>query len=328
MKKYIVMLLLLAFTSGFAQQQVSVKSAKPIVPAGFCVSSDALILYNMINDFRRSNKLPVIPLSKSLCYVAIVHITDLQVSGMVENGCGLHSWSDKGVWKACCYSKDAGRVSCMNNKPKELTGYLGAGYEIAFWDEERATPLGAMELWRTTDVVQNMLLNHDKWQSKQWKAMGVAIKGGFAIVWLGDKADTPQDMAICDTDSLVIKGKTPATAVSSSNAAGPANKPVTEKVSTVDKKKAAPAGEKAANTPANPDKPGDKFYLVIASMRDENAAKDEVQRLQNKGFTEAAIQKGENLFRITLGVYSSRDDAARRRDELANEFKGIWILRQ
>jgi cell division septation protein DedD len=329
MKRYFLILLFFSFTGLFAQEKEKAKPVKPAVPADFCITSDALILFNMINDYRRSNNLPLIPLSRSLCYVASTHASDLRTSNSVSNGCGLQSWSSNGNWKPCCYAKDPSHAACMSNKPKELTGYPGSGYEIAYWDEEKATPSGAIELWRSTVIAQNVLLNRDKWQSKQWKAMGVALLQGYAIVWLGDKTDAVADLALCGTDSLVQKGKAPLAAANVEKKAAPVKKTVSEKpVSPEAKKVPDPAKIKEIPTEQQPDGTGTRFFIIVASMRDENTAKEEVIQLQKRGFTQAAIQKGENVYRITVGEFTNRDDAQKRRDELASEFKGIWILRQ
>lgn len=310
-----------------AQVKVAARPVKPSVPADFCITSDALVLYNMINDFRRSAKQPIIPLSRSLCFVAAKHLTDLTSTNSQDNGCGLHSWSDKGNWKPCCYSKDPLRNECMNTKPKEIAGYPGLGYEIAYWGEETTTPAGVMEIWRNTAISKNIFLNLDKWQSKQWKAAGVAIGGGYALVWLGDKTDSPGDMLICGTDSLVLKSQTTASnTIDKPGTASQAPKEQPEKN----------AGTKTAETIKEvnlQDDPGSQpksehFYLVVASLRDEQMAAEQVKKLKSQGFLNANVIKGDNVFRVIVGEFSNRDEAQKQLNKLSRDFKGIWILRQ
>ena len=328
LKSYLAILLLLASFSVYAQENSVSKETKPVVPAEFCISSDALILFNMINDFRRSNKLPVIPLSRSLCFVATLRIDDLRSANAAENDCGVHSWSDKGNWKSCCYSKDPARIACMSNKPKELTGYQGSGYEVVYWSEETAIPIAAMELWRSTPISESVFLNQDKWQARQWKAMGVALNDGYAIVWLGDKPDAPADFKLCGTDSLVLKG--PA-AVQAGNEKAKVLQPDQSKVqkqaSETKKQQNAPVQESSQTKPVVEAKTG-QFYLVIGSFRSEEQAIQRVEELRAKGHKDAAILTSENVFRVTIGEYTTRDEAQKKLNKLTADFKGIWIFRQ
>lgn len=320
---------LLVYISAFAQEKIVQKTPKPSVPAEFCIDSDALILFNMINDFRRSNKLPVIPLSRSLCYVATLHIDDLRSANASDNECGVHSWSDKGNWKPCCYSKDPARNACMSNKPKELTGYQGSGYEVVYWSEETVTPMAAMELWRSTPISKSVFLNQDKWQARQWKAMGVALSDGYAIVWLGDKPDALTDFKLCGTDSLVLKGPTAAiqagtekaTALQTDQSKAQKQVPETKKLPN------EPVQEISQTKPVIESK-AEKFYLVIGSFRSEEQAVQRVEELRTKGYKDAAIHTGENVFRVTIGKYATREEAQKKLNKLAADFKGIWIFRQ
>lgn len=321
----ILILFLFSFIGMYAQNETEAKQMKEKRQAGFCITSDAMILFNMINDYRRTNNLPLIPLSRSLSFVAMVHASDLQANNAAISECGLHSWSDKGNWKPCCYARDHAQASCMSNKPKELTGYPGSGYEIAYWDEEQATPSGAMELWKSTVVSKNVFLNRDKWQSKKWKAMGVALLDGYAIVWLGDKADSLADITLCGTDSLVQLASSPVIAPVAAVKEVPLKKDIPA-VKAVEKKETGPEKEKQNQKQAR--KNADQFYLVIASLRDEQLAAREVEKLQERGFSNATVQAGEDVYRVTIGVYATREEAQKKLNKYISEFKGIWILRQ
>lgn len=319
-------LFLFSFLGMYAQDETKAKQVKDTGQAGFCITSDAMILFNMINDYRRTNNLPLIPLSRSLSYVAMVHASDLQENNAAASDCGLHSWSDKGNWKPCCYARDHSQASCMSNKPKELTGYPGSGYEIAYWDEEKATPSGAMELWKSTVVSKNVFLNRDKWQSKKWKAMGVALLDGYAIVWLGDKADPLADITLCGTDSLVQLAAAAAPVAAVKEVPAQKEPPVSKPVESVKKKEQTAEKEKQVQKPAG--KKSDQFYLVIASLRDEQLAVQEVEKLKQRGFSNATVQAGEDVYRVTIGVYTTREEAQKKLNKHISEFKGMWILRQ
>jgi len=329
LRSCLALILLLAYVAVSAQEKSVKKETKPVVPSEFCISSDAMILFNMINDFRRSNKLPVISLSPSLCYVATLHIDDLITANAADNGCGVHSWSDKGSWKPCCYSKDPARNACMSNKPKELTGYQGAGYEVVYWGEETATPVAAMEIWRSTPISKSVFLNQDKWQSKQWKAMGVALSDGYAIVWLGDKPDVHADLKLCGTDSLVLKSTAANVQPNVEKSTMPQQIPakVQKPAPVTSKQQDAPVQE-VSQTIKETETNTERFYLVVGSFRSEEQAVQRVDELKSKGHKEAAILKGENVYRVTIGEFTTREEAQKKLNKLAADFKGIWIFRQ
>lgn len=149
-------------------------------------TQDETILFNLINDMRRQNKLPSIPLSPELCKVAQTHIADIIKWKPQDKGCSLHSWSGSGKWTACCNTKEVFGIQCMKSKPREIAGYQGDGYELIYWGEDKATPSEAADLWKQVAASSDMILGRAKWKGYQWKAMGVAIKEGIAILWLGD----------------------------------------------------------------------------------------------------------------------------------------------
>jgi len=178
------MLIILAFPS-FARYNTNVSDT-----VAYGLSQDESILFNMINDMRRQNKLPSIPLSNDLCIVAQTHIADLIKMKPLEKGCSLHSWSGAGKWTACCNTKEVFGIQCMKSKPREITEYTGDGYELIYWGEDNANPAEAAELWRDVEASADMILSRAKWSNYQWKALGVGIKGGYAILWLGDSVSS------------------------------------------------------------------------------------------------------------------------------------------
>lgn len=154
------------------------------------ISSEELKLYNIINDYRKSKNLPAIPLSYSLTYVAQQHCIDLATyRPNLPDTCNLHSWSDKGNWAGVCYTSNHKNVDKVYIKPKELTGYDGYGYEIAYYHSASANAENAVEGWKNSSGHNKMMLNAGVWGTN-WKAMGIGIFKNYATVWFGHEADT------------------------------------------------------------------------------------------------------------------------------------------
>ncbi len=91
----------------------------------FCLTKAEYRLYTLINEYRTKQGLGIIPISRSLCYVAKIHARDLFVNNPDTSFCSLNSWSDKGLWTACCHSAQSPNPLCIVNKPKELTNLFG-----------------------------------------------------------------------------------------------------------------------------------------------------------------------------------------------------------
>ena len=82
-----------------------------------CLSEQEWKLYDMINEYREQFDLLKTPISRSLTYVAQVHVWDLNVNKPnSKSSCNMHSWSDKGTWSACCYTSDHAKASGMWDK--------------------------------------------------------------------------------------------------------------------------------------------------------------------------------------------------------------------
>src|SRR5690606_37215456 len=106
-----------------------------------CVTGEEQLLYEMIMDYRKSKGLDPIPLSSRLSRVAQLHARDLMENYEFSptNHCNPHSWSKEGEWSSCCYTSDHKQAKCMWDKPKEIAGYEGAGYEIAYYSSKGAS---------------------------------------------------------------------------------------------------------------------------------------------------------------------------------------------
>ena len=190
MKKAIVVFVIgcMVATGLFAQSDSS-KNHK------VCLSANELKLFELLTAYRKEKGLPYIPLSTSLCYVAQTHAQDLFVNKPNKNNCNLHSWSSNGKWSACCYTPDHKQATCMWNKPRELTNYGGDGYEIAFntvhSDDANytATAEEALKGWQQSQGHNEVITNKSIWKTTTWKAIGIGIYKGYAVVWFGSDTD-------------------------------------------------------------------------------------------------------------------------------------------
>ena len=160
---------------------------------GQLFSPEELELYNLIMEYRASKSLPVIPPSPSLTLVARVHVHDLHENRPDTGKCNLHSWSDKGQWSAVCYTKDHALSAGMWCKPAELTNYKGSGYEISYkvWGYPGivVSPLQAFKGWKSSPGHNNVIINKEKWAKLTWRAIGISIYMGYAVVWFGEEPD-------------------------------------------------------------------------------------------------------------------------------------------
>jgi len=270
-----------------------------LLPEKFCISSDEFILAKMVNDYRRQNNLSVIPLSKSLFFVAHSHVLDLVQNHPDRYNCGLHSWSDKGAWKPCCYGKESAKAGCMNDKPKELTGYKGKGFEMIYWGSEEAVPSDAIEVWKSTALTNEMLLNQGKWKTNIWKSMGVGLIDGYASLWFGDETDQKHGIRLCQNDSLLD--------------------------SRTSKNTQTTANTKLPETNAGQGE--NRYFLITGSFKTRQQARQQAASHIKQGFHEASIIEKDNIYRVTLVAFNSQEEAQKALNKLSSRFKGIWILK-
>jgi hypothetical protein len=281
----------------------------------YCILQEELILYNLVSDYRRENKLAPIALSKNLSIVAVKHIEDLLKLKPQESGCSLHSWSESEHWKGCCYGKNPMDAQCMSSKPRELTSYTGNGYELIYWQDEKATPFDAYELWKQVPASRDILLNKGKWHSKTWKAIGVGVRNGYAIIWLGDKADDGANIFLCGSDSLIQT----TSIVNIASILPPATGRIQKEnnpISVTDD-----SGEILSGSREN------AFYVIVASLRTESLAHDKVKELTKSGYDNAIILSMDGRFRISLGTFDSEEKAKLRLKELKKDFPDCWLLK-
>lgn len=153
-------------------------------------SAQAIELITLVNEYRGENGLPAIPASPSLCFVGDAHVGDLIANSPdAPAGCNLHSWSDQGAWSACCYTADHAQAQCMWDKPRELTVYPGNGYENAAGGGGTISPAQALNLWKNSTGHNAVILNQGIWANQTWRALGVGIQNGYAVLWFGSSVD-------------------------------------------------------------------------------------------------------------------------------------------
>jgi uncharacterized protein YkwD len=154
-----------------------------------CVSSEEQRLYELIMAYRRGKKLPSIPISAKLTQVAQTHAKDLSENYVKTDRCNFHSWSEKGNWSPCCYTSNHKEAKCMWSKPKEIAGYDGNGFEIAYWSSAGANAKEALDGWKTSTGHNSVIVNLGIWEKIKWKAIGIGISGQYGVVWFGEVAD-------------------------------------------------------------------------------------------------------------------------------------------
>ncbi len=159
--------------------------------AEICLSKEEKKLVSLINQYRKTKNLKPIPVSAKLSLVAQTHARDLSANyDFNPNGqCNPHSWSANGSWTSCCYTNDHKEAECMWNKPKEIAGYEGHGYEIAYYSSAGANAEGGIAGWKKSKGHNPLLVNSGMWKKVEWSAIGVGIYREYAIVWFGQVED-------------------------------------------------------------------------------------------------------------------------------------------
>jgi uncharacterized protein YkwD len=156
-----------------------------------CLNVEEKKLYDLIMDYRKSKKLKPIPFSSKLTKVAQAHVRDLMANFDYDNknNCNPHSWSVKGDWTACCYTSDHKYAKCMWDKPREIGGYSGDGFEIAYFSSAGATAADGLEGWKKSAGHNPLLVNTGIWNKVEWKAIGLGVYEHYAVVWFGEVLD-------------------------------------------------------------------------------------------------------------------------------------------
>lgn len=169
-------------------------------PDEVCLSVEEKKLYDLIMDYRKSKRLKAISYSAKLSKVAQTHVRDLMENYNYENrgDCNPHSWSDKGNWSACCYTPDHAKASCMWDKPKEISGYEGNGFEIAYYSSGGANAQEGLDGWKKSPGHNPLLINSGTWSKLEWKAIGIGIYGKYGVVWFSNGQEESAKIIICN----------------------------------------------------------------------------------------------------------------------------------
>ena len=162
-----------------------------------CINSKEKELLKLINEYRKSKKLPPIKLSPELTRVAKIHVHDLITNNPCKGKCNMHSWSDKGNWKPCCYTDDHKNADKMWSKPSELTSYKSNGYEIAYQSSDGAVPSEALLAWKKSQGHNMVIIEKGAFNKMKWKAIGIAVEGNYALVWFGTLSDNEPGLLEC-----------------------------------------------------------------------------------------------------------------------------------
>lgn len=164
-----------------------------------CASELEIDLAERINRYRKTKGLSAIPLSRSLSYVAKVHLIDLVRNNSINDECNAHSWSDKGSWKQCCYPLDS---NCIESKASELTDYKALAAENIHWWEDAfhtPSPEGALSGWIDSHGHHIVIINEEWAKDFEWKALGVAIYKNYAAMWVGPEEDRATELLKCES---------------------------------------------------------------------------------------------------------------------------------
>jgi hypothetical protein len=264
-------------------------SAQKSIPDGFCISFDEQMLYDKLNLLRKDYGKSDIEFSKSLSFVAAVHIEDLIKNHPDTSVCNLSSWSDQGDWTACCHNPYLPQQDCMWDKPKELTPYTYRGYELVSYFEEGFTADSVLLLWAETKEVLDMILTEGDYKSKKWITMGVAMNDEYVSVWFGQRSDRLGEPDICSSGE------------SEAGAAIITSKAV-ENVIT--------------------------YYLIFGSFSDPKDAKEAVRRYRKNGFDNAGTLSSGDVTRVYLGKYDDLKEIMYVKQNLPYTYREAWIYKE
>lgn len=263
------------------------------IPNDFCISNEEYQLFQLINDYRKSNALQPFVLSKSLSYVAIAHVRDLAANFNPDSICNMHSWSNKGRWTPICYPSEQSKKNNVRLKAKEIIGYPSEAYEITYWSNVENSPKQILKFWRENKVSSNMLVNLEKWKDAAWKACGVGIEAGYAVVWLGKSVDSEVETKVCGTSTKVLNNASP-------------------------EYKAAQIQEKPTNAPLH--------YITIGSYNNRKDALNAVKSYKEMGYPKTILIEKENKIRVAIDYFTDKNAADEALIKYEQKFKGAWVL--
>lgn len=303
----------LSFT-GFAQQAVRQGAA---VPSDFCISQAEMKMYKMINDYRKRYNLPAVPLSRSLCFVAVMHVKDLFINHTDNGPCNFHSWSDKGSWKPFCYPGDENKKNSVWDKPKELTRYPGKGYEIVYWESNPPSIDSVMSFWKSEIYFNSYILNKGKWLDKKWNALGVGIYENYACVWFGESADPEGKVNVCGTPVAPVKPDT-IKPERGKKTIKPTKKSIVPDTTSQTKEdlKIEPAIMGSG-----------QYYIIIKSNLTLEVAGKMLPKLISDGYPAAKMMEKDGKARISVYETPNKTAAMAKLKEIKKKYRDAWLLK-
>jgi hypothetical protein len=256
-----------------------------------CLTKDEYRLYSLINTYRTKNGLSIIPVSRSLCYVAKIHARDLYINNPDTASCSLNSWSDQGNWTACCHSRKTPNPVCIVSKPKELAKYPGEGHELAYWDSQALNPDTVLKFWQSYEQTRDLILNKNKWSYFNWKALGVGLYKGYACVWVGEVTDTVPEPTLCTngTDDLTL-----------------------------------PSGKKDKEIIITHT---GRYYIIFGSFNTQEDAGKMAEKYRKEGLTGAKVLVSGDTYRVSLADYPSQQEAVNAKKLLGEKYREAWITK-
>ena len=263
------------------------------IPDDFCISAEEYQLYQLINDYRKAFALPEVVLSKSLSYVAIAHARDLAANFNPDTTCNMHSWSDKGRWTPICFPSEQSKKNNVHLKAKEIIGYPSEAFEITYWSNVENSPRQILSFWRENKLSANLLINQEEWEDKTWKAIGVGIEDGYAVVWLGESIDIEVSTPVCGTSIKVLNDASPEYKAKNDQKA-PLQDPV--------------------------------FYVTIGSYKNRKDAANAVKSYKEMGYPKTILIEIDDKFRVAIDYFFDKKEADKALKKYAHKFKGAWVL--
>jgi hypothetical protein len=319
-KGLLLILLLVAMTA---------RSQSKEIPSSYCISEEENRLYMMINEYRGRFDLPPVPLSKSLCYVASLHVKDLVTNHPDENGCNAHSWSNRGKWKAFCYPKDENKQNSVWNKPMELTQYKGKAYEIIYWETDETPIDSIMMMWKSVDYFNNFLTNTGKWTGRKWNAIGIAVYGNYASAWFGELPDPAGLPRVCGAPEPEPVVPQP---VQDTTKKPPVKEKPSAKTKPLPKQKTKPVVNDSVpvSPPVAPvpvvNKPEvGKYYIITLSNQPESVMQKALNTAVTKGYPDAKILNGDKK-RLSVAEFRQKAAADSALRVIRKSYKDAWIL--
>lgn len=271
------------------------------IPEDFCISQKEYDLYQVINKYRSDLSLDAIPLSNSLSYVAKKHAADLVANYPLEDGCNMHSWSDKGDWKPFCFPADQSRKNDVKDKAMELTNYTGKAWELTYWDNIDITAEEVLSFWNSIPATAAMLSNTDKWSDVVWNSIGIGMNEGYVLVWLGKKEDVEPHTIICETGEKIL------------NKSIPNELKVPVAASVTDHSNTQNVGQQ-------------KYYIIIGSFNRKADAQTAVDSYHQMGYPNALIVEEGGKIRVAIDYLANKAEADDALTKYREKFQGAWIF--